>query len=138
MANKPLLVSIAALIGITSLSGYLASIAFTDSLTATDAAVAEDDIAVEQTDVEPSIEAVQPIEPNVTDEQASGLDTKLQAEEESSTAQDRDSRPATAEEEADIRRIAEEHGMVTTPHGNGFDVGPSSDDSHNNPTEARE
>lgn len=34
-------------------------------------------------------------------------------------------RPATAEEEADIRRIAEEHGMVATPHGNGFDVGPN-------------
>ena len=36
-----------------------------------------------------------------------------------------DTRPATADEEADIRRIADEHGMVATPHGNGFDVRPS-------------
>ena len=36
-----------------------------------------------------------------------------------------DTRPATAEEEADIRRIAEEHGMAATPHGNGFDLRPS-------------
>ena len=38
---------------------------------------------------------------------------------------DSGSRPATAEEEADIRRIAKERGMVVTPHGDGFDVGPS-------------
>jgi hypothetical protein len=125
MANKSLLATIAVLIGIASLSGYLATTVFTDSLAATDAAVAENDIAAEQPDVEPSIEAAQSIEPNTTDEQATGLDTKLQAVEESSTGQDRDTRPPTPEEEADIRRIAEEHGMVATPHGDGFDVGPS-------------
>jgi hypothetical protein len=125
MANKSLLGTITVLIGVASLSGYLASTVFTDGLVANDAAVAENDIAAEQTDVEPFIEADQSIEPDTTDEQATGLDTELQAAEESSTAQDRDTRPATAEEEADIRRIAEENGMVVTPHGDGFDLGPS-------------
>lgn len=125
MANKSLLGTITVLIGVASLSGYLASTVFTGGLVANDAAVAENDIAAEQADVEPSIEADQSIEPNTTDEQATGLDTKLQAAEESSTAQDSGSRPATAEEEADILRIAKERGMVVTPHGDGFDVGPS-------------
>lgn len=38
------------------------------------------------------------------------------------------SRAPTAEEEADIRRIAEEAGMKATPHGNGFDIGPADDE----------
>ncbi len=38
------------------------------------------------------------------------------------------SRAPTAEEEADIRRIAEEAGMKVTPHGNGFDIGPADDE----------
>jgi hypothetical protein len=125
MANKSLLGTITVLIGVASLSGYLASTVFTDGLVANHAAVAENNIPAEQTDVEPYIEAAQSIEPNATDEQASGLDTNSQAVEESSTAQDRDTRPPTPEEEADIRRIAEEHGMVATPHGDGFDVSPS-------------
>ena len=124
MANKALLGTITALIGVAALSGYLASTVFTDGLAANVAAVVEDDIAAEQTDVEPSIEADQSIELNTADEPATGLDTKLQAAEESSTAQDSGSRPATAEEEAEIRRIAEEHDMVVTSHGDGFDVEP--------------
>lgn len=124
MANKALLGTITVLIGVAALSGYLASTVFTDGLAANDAAVAEDDIAAERTDVEPPIEADQSIELNTADEQASGLNTKLQAAEESSTAQDSGSRPATADEEAEIRRIAEEHDMVVTPHGDGFDVEP--------------
>jgi hypothetical protein len=135
MANKLLLGTIASLIGIAPLSGFLASTMFTGDLVANDAAVAENNIAAEQADVEPSIEADQSIEPNTADEQATGLDTKLQAAEESSTAKDRDirpataeeepdTRPATAEEEAEIRRIAEKNGMVVTPHGDGFDVEP--------------
>ena len=124
MANKALLGTITALIGVAALSGYLASTVFTDGLAANVAAVVEDDIAAEQTDVEPSIEADQSIELNTADEPATGLDTKLQPAEESSTAQDSGSRPATAEEEAEIRRIAEEHDMVVTSHGDGFDVEP--------------
>ena len=124
MANKALLGTITVLIGVAALSGYLASTVFTDGLAANVAAVVEDDIAAEQTDVEPSIEADQSIELNTADEPATGLDTKLQAAEESSTAQDSGSRPATAEEEAEIRRIAEEHDMVVTPRGDGFDVEP--------------
>jgi hypothetical protein len=38
------------------------------------------------------------------------------------------SRAPTAEEEADIRRIAEEAGMKATPHGNGFDIVSSDDE----------
>ena len=41
---------------------------------------------------------------------------------------DGQSRAPTAEEEADIRRIAEEAGMKATPHGNGFDIGPADDE----------
>ena len=41
---------------------------------------------------------------------------------------DGQSRAPTAEEEADIRRIAEEAGMKVTPHGNGFDIGPANDE----------
>jgi hypothetical protein len=39
-----------------------------------------------------------------------------------------DTRPPTPEEEADIRRIAEEAGMTVTPHGNGFDIAPPDDE----------
>ncbi len=41
---------------------------------------------------------------------------------------DSQSRAPTAEEEADIRRIAEEAGMKATPHGNGFDIGSADDE----------
>ncbi len=39
-----------------------------------------------------------------------------------------DTRPATPEEEAEIRRIAEEAGMTVTKHGDGYDVGPPDDE----------
>lgn len=48
-----------------------------------------------------------------------------QKAEDTESTYDSGSLPATAEEEADIRRIAKEHGMAVTPHGDGFDVGPS-------------
>jgi hypothetical protein len=41
------------------------------------------------------------------------------------TSNDSESRPATTEEAAEIRRIAKERGMVVNPHGDGFDVGSS-------------
>ncbi len=138
MANKPLLATIAALIGIASLSGYLASAAFYDGMVANKDAVAKDHIAAEQTDVEPPVEEGQSSEPGYADEHTSSPDTNRQSAEEPKDTEDSGTRPATTEEETDISRIAKESGMVTTPHGNGFDVGPSSDDSHNNPTEARE
>lgn len=50
---------------------------------------------------------------------------KPQQAEDAENSNDSNSRPATVEEEADIRRIAKERGMVVTPHGNGFDVVPS-------------
>ena len=125
MANKSLLGTITVLIGLASLSGYVASGLFTENLVANDAAVAENDIAPEQTDFEPFIEADQSIEPDTTDEQVTGVDTELQAAEESKTAQYPGSGPPTAFEEADTRSIAEEEGMVATPHGDGLDVGPS-------------
>ena len=125
MANKPLLGTITVLIGLASLSGYIASGLFTDNLVGNDAAVANNDMTAEQTDVEPYIEGDQLIEPDITDEQATGVDTELQAAEESDTAQYPGSGPPTALEEADTRSIAEEEGMVATPHGDGLDVGPS-------------
>ena len=125
MANKSLLGTITVLIGVASLIGYYTANLFTEGFVANDAAVAENDVAEEQTDVEPYIEDDSSIEPHTNDDQATDMDVIPQTAEDSSNALDSGSRPATAEEEAEIRRIAEENGMVATPNGDGFDVRPS-------------
>jgi hypothetical protein len=60
------------------------------------------------------------------DEAASSSDDdNVEGADDTDGSYDSQTRAATPEEEADIRRIAKEHGMDVTPHGDGFDVVPS-------------